>query len=191
MRSLFAALALTAALSTAALADGAAPAGGQQFTAAGSAWDHAFVYGNIGFIDGSFSETACDPGFGCISASASSGDFGIQVGGVYNFVQVAPHASIGAFGDVSLAFGTVNLYPINVGAEFNYSGLPVDLLGGIGLAIIPTSGNTSVGADIFVMGIYPLPQVSKNFGIDAKFQIEPASNGLTLFGFTVGGVLAF
>ena len=137
-------------------------------------------WANLGIYDLRYS------GFGFTYSEA---DFGFGAGGALNVAQLAPDVPFAVFANVGLGFGGGGLFlPLTGGVAVRYDKLPVQLLGGLGLTLMPTTGglSTGVGAGILLMGLYPLPTVDPRLSAQAQIQYHLLSNSLSLFEFVVG-----
>jgi len=75
------------------------------------------------------------------------------------------------------------------GLGLRYDNLgPVQLLGGLGFALLPTTASFSTQAGLRIMGmvLYPLPQIHRNLSAQAQLSYDILSNSFHLFTFTVG-----
>ncbi len=140
--------------------------------------DARVAWGGIGYYNFSQSYNA----FG-VSGSVSTGAFGINAGGAFNVVQLGTAVPLAIWGNAALT----------AGAAIRYDKLPVHLLGGLGLTIMPVSGGgaTGVGLAIQAIGLYPLPQVNPNFSVQAQIGVHILSNSYTLFTLTTGAGWSF
>ena len=137
-------------------------------------------WANLGIYDLRYS------GFGFTYSEA---DFGFGAGGALNVAQLSPDVPLAVFANVGLGFGGGGLFlPLTGGVAVRYDKLPVQLLGGLGLTIMPTTGglSTGVGAGLLLMGLYPLPTVDPRLSAQAQIQYHLMSNSLSLFEFVVG-----
>jgi hypothetical protein len=148
-----------------------------------------FGWAGIGFYSVSLSVDV--PGFGSVSGSSSY--FGLNAGGVYDVIALAPDLPLGVMGNVAFAFGSDVFVPITVGAAVHYDKLPVQLLGGLGFTLMPHSGggSTPLGVGLLLMGSYPLPQVRPGLSAYAQFQYHFLNDGFNLLVFNVGAELGF
>lgn len=126
---------------------------------------------------------------GGFSASASSTYFGFHGGGAANLVNLTPDLPLVGWGDVALTLGSDLFFPLaaGVGVRYDKAG-PVQLLGGVGFAILPHTGGgtTPLGARIMGMVLVPVPQVHRNFSGQAQLSYDILSDSFHLFTFTVG-----
>lgn len=119
----------------------------------------------------------------------SEGDFGFGAGGAMNIAQLAPDVPLAAFANVALGFGGGGLFfPLTAGAAVRYDKLPVKLLGGLGLTIMPNSSGagTGIGPGLLLMALYPLPQVDPRVSAQAQIQYHLLTNNLSLLEFVIG-----
>ena len=65
---------------------------------------------------------------------------------------------------------------------------PVQLIGGVGFALLPTTASlsTSVGVRVMGMVLYPLPQIERNLSAQVQLSYDFLSNSMHLFAFTIG-----
>jgi hypothetical protein len=122
-----------------------------------------------------------------------NGFFGFNAGGALDVVSAAPDLPLSVFGNVGLAFGNFVILPITVGVALHYDRLPVSLLGGLGLTLVPHTGDggTPIGVGIIGMASYPLPQVRPGLSAMAQFQYHFLDDGFSLFVFDVGASMGF
>lgn len=124
-----------------------------------------------------------------VSVSGSSTYFGFHAGGAANLVNLTPDLPLVGWGDIALTLGSDLFFPLAVGAGVRYDKAgPVQLLGGLGFALMPHTGGgtTPLGLRIMGMLLYPLPQVHKNLSAQTQLSYDILSNGFHLFTFTVG-----
>jgi hypothetical protein len=182
--------ALTAALLVATAARAAptkaSPKSAKADTAASDAKSSPFLgWAGIGVYD---VRQSFNTGVGT-TATATDAEFGLNVGGAMNLVQLAPDVPLAAFANIAMSFATGGqFFPLTAGAAVRYDKLPVHLLGGLGLTLMPNSGgaNTGVGLGILLMGLFPLPQVDPRFGIQAQIQYHLLTNSLSVLEFLIG-----
>jgi hypothetical protein len=151
--------------------------------------DARIAWGGIGYYNFSQSYNA----FG-VSGSVSTGAFGLNVGGAFNVVQLGTDVPLAIWGNAAVGFPSGGTFwPFSAGAAARFDKLPVHLLGGLGLTIMPVSGGgaTGVGLAIQAIGFYPLPQVTPNFSVQAQIGVHILSNSYTLFTLTTGAGWAF
>lgn len=152
------------------------------------------AWGDIGYYNVTVTQTITTP-FGTFSGSGSSGAFGINAGTAVNVTSLSADVPLALWGNVAIAFpsgGT--FFPLTAGAAVRYDKLPVGLLGGLGLTIMPNSGGggtTPVGIAFQGMGFLPLPQVSPNFSANLQLSYHLLSSSYSLFAFTVGGSFTY
>ena len=142
-------------------------------------------WGGIGFYNVGVS---VDTGFGT-SVSASSTYFGLHAGGAANLLQLAPDLPLVGWGDIALTLGSDLFFPLAVGAGVRYDKAgPVQLLGGLGFALLPHTGGgtTPLGVRIMAMVLYPIPQLMPNLSAQAQISYDILSDSFHLFTFTVG-----
>jgi len=186
MKAAFGGLLLAAALAAApAKADpGPDPAPARSSASAGSSRFHpAQIWGGIGFYDTSVSFTVVG-----VSTSNSTGQFGLNGGGSYAF-PLNPDISALAFGNIALAFGSVNSFPITLGGGVRGEHVgPMQLSGLAGLSIVPLSngGGTKVGLGLGAQGNYPIPHVMRGLGIQGAFMIHILSDSVTVWTLNAG-----
>src|SRR3954471_16117719 len=98
------------------------------------------------------------------SADGSNSYFGIHAGGAANLVMLTPDLPLVGWGDLALTFGGDLTLPIAVGAGVRYDKAgPVQLLGGLGFALLPNTASavgTPVGLRIMGTVLYPVPQLN-------------------------------
>jgi hypothetical protein len=163
----------------------ASPKSTKADTAASDAKSSPFLgWAGIGVYDVRQSYTV----FG-VSGTATDAEFGLNVGGAMNLVQLAPDVPLAAFANAAISFASGGqFFPLTGGAAVRYDKLPVHLLGGLGLTVMPNSGGaaTGVGLGILLMGLYPLAQVDPRFGIQAQIQYHLLTNSLSVLEFLIG-----
>lgn len=151
------------------------------------------AWGGIGLYDIGISVNV--PGFGNVSSSSSY--FGINVGGAMNIAQLAPDFPLAVWANAAIAFANGGeFFPLTAGAAVRYDKLPVQLFGGLGFTIMPSTGGngnsvTPVGLDIQLMGLYPLPMVHPNLSADLQIAYHILNDSFSLWTFTIGGAWAF
>ena len=125
-----------------------------------------------------------------VSSGGSATYFGLHAGGSANLLQITPDLPLIGWADVGLTFGSDLFFPLALGAGVRYDKVgPVQLLGGIGLALLPhtgTLGGTPVGMRLMAMALYPLPQLNRNLSAQAQISYDIMSLSTQLFAFTVG-----
>jgi opacity protein-like surface antigen len=147
------------------------------------------AWGGIGYYNLSQSVNTA---FG--SFSSSTGAFGLNVGGAINVVQLGTDVPLAIWGNAGLGVPSGGTFwPLTAGAAARFDKLPVQLLGGLGLTIMPVSGGgpTGVGLAIQAMGFYPLPQLNPNLSVQAQIGVHILSNSYTLFTLTTGAGWSF
>jgi hypothetical protein len=125
-------------------------------------------------------------GFYDISGSAY---FGLHLGGSVNLVQLTNDLPLIGWGDFGLAFGSETAFPLSAGVGVRYDKAgPVQLLGGVGFAVLPHTGGGSTPVGVRLMGtlLYPLPKVSKNLSAQTQLSFDILSESTTMFAWTVG-----
>jgi hypothetical protein len=124
-----------------------------------------------------------------VSGTATDAEFGLNVGGAMNLAKLAPDVPLAGFANVAISFASGGqFFPLTGGLAVRYDKLPVHLLGGLGLTVMPNSAgaNTGVGLGILLMGLYPLPQVDPRFSIQAQIQYHLLTQSLSLLEFLIG-----
>ncbi len=119
----------------------------------------------------------------------SDAEFGIGAGGAMNLAQLAPDVPLAGFVNAAISFASGGqFFPLTAGAAVRYDKLPVELLGGLGLTLMPNSAgqNTGVGAGLLLMGLYPLTQVDPRLSVQGQFQFHLLTNSLSLLEFVIG-----
>lgn len=180
-------MAAALALSTSSLAD--TPPSTSSTTGAAAANSDRIAWGGIGFYDVGVSVSTP---FGTYSASNSY--FGFNAGAAVNVLSLTPDLPLAVFGNAAIAFGSGGFFlPLTGGAALRYDKLPVKLLGGLGLTVMPDSAGapTSVGLGILAMAMYPLPQIDPRLSAEAQFQYHFLNNSLSLLAFTIGAGYTF
>lgn len=132
------------------------------------------VWGGIGFYD---------------FTSSGTGAFGINAGGAVNVAALSPDVPLAVWGNIGIVFPTgATAFPLTAGVAVRYDKLPVQLLGGAGLTVMPLTGGTSAGVGLALQSIalLPLPQVSPNFSLQGQLGFHILSNSLSLFNLTFG-----
>src|SRR6266404_786938 len=146
-------------------------------------------WGGIGLYNVSQSVTI--PGFGTVSGSSTY--FGFHAGGAASLLQLTNDLPLVGWGDIAMTLGSDLTWPIAAGAGVRYDKAgPVQLLGGLGFALLPHTGGgtTPVGLRILAMALLPLPQVHHNFSAQTQFSYDFLTDGFGLFTWTVGGAWA-
>jgi hypothetical protein len=121
--------------------------------------------------------------------SATDAEFGLNVGGAMNLALLSPDVPLAAFANAAMSFASGGqFFPLTGGLAVRYDKLPVHLLGGLGLTVMPNSSgyNTGVGLGILLMGLFPLPQVDPRFGIQGQIQYHLLTNSLSVLEFLIG-----
>ena len=141
-RTLLAAALLSSTLATAALADGGVmnnttPGTPEAAAAASAAPMDRFAWAGIGYYGNRYSFDCGD-----FSCSGTDGGFGIQVGAALGVAQLAPNLKFNVWGSLTGDFGSLNYFPINLGAGLTYDALPVKLFGGLAFSIVPNTADT-------------------------------------------------
>lgn len=170
----------------ASAAPAAAPATGSTAAVASTP---GMVWGGLGFYG-----LGVTVSYGGFSASATSTNFGIHGGGEYNLLPLGNDLMLGAYADLALILASGTFVPITAGAALRYDKLPVHLLGGLGLMVLPHGGGDStfpVGVGLLAMGSYPLPQVAPRLSANAQLGYNILSSGFSLWTFTIGAGYGF
>jgi hypothetical protein len=127
-----------------------------------------------------------------VSGTASDAEFGLNVGGAMNLVMLAPDLPLAGFANVAMSFASGGQFiPLTAGAAVRYDKLPVHLLGGLGLTVMPNTfgtggSSTGVGLGLLLMGLYPLPQIDPRFSVQGQFQFHLLTQSLSLIEFLIG-----
>jgi len=128
-------------------------------------------------------------GYNVGAPGGSSTYFGFHIGGSANLLQITPDLPLVGWGDAALTLGGDLFFPLALGAGVRYdSAGPVQLIGGVGFAVLPTTASlsTSVGVRLMGMALYPLPQIDRNLSAQAQLSYDFLSNSMHLFTFTIG-----
>jgi hypothetical protein len=142
-------------------------------------------WGGIGFYNVGVSVDV--PGFGTVSGSSTY--FGFHAGGAANLLSLTPDLPLVGWADIAMTLGSDLFFPLAAGAGVRYDKAgPVQLLGGLGFALMPHTGGgtTPLGLRIMGMVLYPIPQLSPNLSAQVQISYDFLSNGFHLFAFTVG-----
>jgi hypothetical protein len=125
--------------------------------------------------------------------AASTGFFGFNVGAALDVVPLTPELPLSVFGNAALAFSSDVIVPLTAGAAVHYDKLPVLLLGGVGLTIMPHSGGGGlpVGLGLLGMAMYPLPQIRPGMSGMAQIQYHFLDDGFSLFVIDIGIEMGF
>jgi hypothetical protein len=137
-------------------------------------------WANIGVYDVRFSTPI---------GTVSDAEFGIGAGAAMNVAQLAPDVPLAGFFNVAISFASGGqFFPLTAGLAARYDKLPVQLLGGLGLTLMPNSAgsNTGVGAGVLLMGLYPLRQVDPRLSAQGQIQFHLLTNSLSLLEFVIG-----
>jgi hypothetical protein len=137
-------------------------------------------WANLGIYDVRFSTPI---------GTVSDAEFGIGAGGAMNLAQLAPDVPLAGFVNAAISFASGGqFFPLTAGAAVRYDKLPVQLLGGLGLTLMPNSAgqNTGVGVGVLLMGLYPLAQVDPRLSVQGQFQFHLLTNSLSLIEFLIG-----
>jgi hypothetical protein len=131
-----------------------------------------------------------------VFGSFSVGDthIGVNAGGALDILALSPDLPLSVFGNIAVAFGgNFTILPITVGAAVHYDKLPIQLLGGLGLTLMPATdiGETPVGVGLLLMASYPLPQLRQGIAGMAQFQYHFLSDGVSLWVLDVGLTMGF
>lgn len=157
-----------------------APADSPTSTATSPAPNSRIGWANIGIYDVRFSTP-----FGTFTDA----EFGIGAGAAVDLAQLAPDVPLAGFANAAISFASGGqFFPLTAGAAVRYNKLPVQLLGGLGLTLMPNSAgtNTGVGAGLLLMGLYPLVQVDPRLSAQAQIQYHLMNNSLSLFEIVIG-----
>ena len=141
-------------------------------------------WANIGIYDVRIS---VDTGFGTFSSSDA--EFGIGAGFATNVAQLSPDVPLAVFGNAAISFASGGqFFPLTGGVAARYDKLPVQLLGGIGLTLMPNSAgsDTGIGAGILLMGLYPLQQVDPRLSVQGQIQFHLLNHSMSLLEFLIG-----
>jgi hypothetical protein len=126
--------------------------------------------------------------------SATSTDFGLNVGGTYGLLPLFSELTFSLLGNAAVAFGNTSFLPLTAGLALQYGGLPLQVTGGFGFTLAPRadlSGTTPAGWGILLHAAYPLSQVTAGFGVYAQAQYHFLSDGVDLLVFNAGGQIGF
>lgn len=119
----------------------------------------------------------------------SDGEFGLNVGGAVNLAPLAPDVPLAGFANIGISFASGGqFFPLTGGVAVRYDKLPVQLLGGVGLTVVPNSAgtNTGIGAGILLMGLYPLPQIDPRLRVQGQIQYHLLTQSMSLLEFLIG-----
>ena len=131
-------------------------------------------------------------GIGFYNVGVSGGSqtyFGFQAGAAASLNNLTPELPLIGWGEMALTLGSDLFFPLAVGAGVRYDRAgPVQLLGGLGFALLPTTASFSTQAGIRIMGmvLYPLPQLHPNLSAQAQISYDILGNSFHMFRFTVG-----
>ena len=128
-------------------------------------------------------------GYNVGASGASSTYFGFHLGGSANLLQITPELPLVGWGDAALTLGSDLFFPLAVGAGVRYDAAgPVQLIGGVGFALLPSTSSLSTSAGVRLMGtaLYPLPQIDRNLSAQAQLSYDFLSHSMHLFTFTLG-----
>jgi hypothetical protein len=128
-------------------------------------------------------------GYNVGTSGASSTYFGFHLGGSANLLQITPELPLVAWGDAALTLGGDLFFPLAIGAGVRYDAAgPVQLIGGVGFALLPSTSSLSTSAGVRLMGtaLYPLPQIDRNLSAQGQLSYDFLSNSMHLFTFTIG-----
>jgi len=131
-------------------------------------------------------------GLGLYNVGVSNGSktyFGFHAGGAASLISLTPELPLIGWADVALTLGSDLFFPMAAGLGVRYDNLgPVQLLGSLGFALLPTTASFSTQAGLRFMGmvLYPLPQIHRNLSAQAQLSYDILSNSFHLFTFTVG-----
>jgi hypothetical protein len=126
-----------------------------------------------------------------VSGTSSDAEFGLNVGGAMNLAQLTPDVPLAGFANVAMSFASGGqFFPLTAGLAVRYDKLPVRLLGGLGLTLMPNTispgPSAGVGLGILLMGLYPLPQVDPRFSLQGQIQFHVLTQSLSLIEFLIG-----
>ena len=124
-----------------------------------------------------------------VSSGVGSTYFGFHAGGAANLIQLTNDLPLIGWGDLAMTLGSDLFFPIAVGAGVRYDKAgPVQLLGGLGFALLPHTGGGTTPAGVRIMGmvLYPLPQLNPNLSAQVQVSYDILSSSVQLFTFTVG-----
>ena len=176
--------ALTAALLVATSAS-AAPAKATKAAAADTAVSDAKSSPLLGWAGIGVYDVKVSTPFG----SNTDAEFGLNVGGAMNLALLAPDVPLAGFANIAMSFASVvQFFPLTGGPAVRYDKLPVPLLGGLGLTVMPNSSayTTGVGLGILLLGLFPLPQVDPRFSIQGQIQYHLLTSSLSVLEFLIG-----
>jgi hypothetical protein len=128
-------------------------------------------------------------GYNVGASGSSSTYFGFHLGGSANLLQITPELPLVAWGDAALTLGGDLFFPLAIGAGVRYDAAgPVQLIGGVGFALLPSTSSLSTSAGVRLMGtaLYPLPQIDRNLSAQGQLSYDFLSNSMHLFTFTIG-----
>lgn len=157
----------------------ATPAAASSQPAATATSEKILTWANIGIYDVRFSTP-----FGTVSDA----EFGIAAGGAVNVAALSPDVPLAAFANLAISFASGGqFFPLTAGLAARYDKLPVHLLGGLGLTLMPNSAgtDTGIGAGIMAMGIFPLPS-DPRLGIQGQIQFHLLNHSMSLLEFVAG-----
>ncbi len=128
-------------------------------------------------------------GLGLYSVDGN-GAFALHAGGSTNLTMLSRDVPLIGWADVGIGFPTgATVFPLKAGAGVRYDKAgPFQLLGLVGLDVMPVTNGvgTGVGVSIMGMALYPLPQVHPNLSAQAQIGYDILSNSLGTFEFTIG-----
>jgi hypothetical protein len=123
-----------------------------------------------------------DTPFGSFSRSTT--DLGLHVGGAANLVPLAPDLPLIIWGEIPMVFSGKTYFPLAAGAGVRYDKAgPLQILGGLGLAIAANTGSSSTPVGVRIMGmvLYPLTQVNPNLSIQTQLSWDILSQSAHIF----------
>ena len=131
-------------------------------------------------------------GVGLYNVGVSGGSktyFGFQAGAAASLINLTPDLPLIGWGEIALTLGSDLFFPLAVGAGVRYDRAgPVQLLGGLGFALLPTTAAFSTQAGVRIMGmvLYPLPLLHPNLSAQAQISYDILGNSSHVFRFTIG-----
>ena len=124
-----------------------------------------------------------------VISGGSSVYFGFHAGGAVSLVQLTRDLPLIGWGDFALTIGSDLFFPLaaGVGVRYDKAG-PLQLLGGVGFAVLPHTGGgtTPVGVRLMGTALYPLPKVNRNLSAQTQISFDILSDSVSLFAWTVG-----
>jgi hypothetical protein len=155
-----------------------------------------FLWFNIGYYGAHHSNAPCGSFSTC---SGIDHAVGLNIGAAFAVARLGEGFHFSVFANFAGAFGDLDYYPLTVGAGFAYDRLPLHLFGGAGFTVAPhttgytadESNNVAVGADVFLMALYPLPDVARHFGVQSQLQFNFLSQGFFIWSLSLGFAYSF